>query len=143
MPNKRDFLAECYRVLRPGGTFLMATWCHRPIDSLAGHLTPGERELLQAIYRVYCLPYVLSLPEYRAIARDLGFQSIRCDDWSAAVAPFWDRVIESALTPPAIAGLLRSSRTTLEGALSLNLMRTGYERGSIRFGVLVATKATE
>jgi tocopherol O-methyltransferase len=141
MPDKRGFLAECYRVLQPGGTFLMATWCHRPVDSLAGHLTDGEREHLEAIYRVYCLPYVLALPEYRSIAREIGFQSIRCDDWSRAVAPFWDRVIESALTPQAIVGLLRSRWTTIEGALSLNLMRAGYERGLIRFGLLAATKA--
>ena len=31
MPDKEKFMAECYRVLKPGGTFLMATWCHRPI----------------------------------------------------------------------------------------------------------------
>lgn len=141
MPNKPGFLAECYRVLKPGGIFLMATWCHRPTDSLAGELTPDEQHHLQEIYRIYCLPYVLSLPEYQAIATEVGFQSIRTDDWSLAVAPFWDRVIESALTPQAIAGLLQSGWTTLQGALALDLMKKGYDRGLIRFGLLTGIKA--
>ncbi|MDX2096423.1 MAG: methyltransferase domain-containing protein, partial [Leptolyngbyaceae cyanobacterium bins.59] len=29
MPDKAAFLQECYRVLKPGGTFILATWCHR------------------------------------------------------------------------------------------------------------------
>ncbi|HEY9846402.1 MAG TPA: methyltransferase domain-containing protein, partial [Candidatus Caenarcaniphilales bacterium] len=29
MPDKVKFLQECYRVLKPGGTLIMATWCHR------------------------------------------------------------------------------------------------------------------
>lgn len=119
----------------------MATWCHRPTDSLAGELTPDEQHHLQEIYRIYCLPYVLSLPEYQAIATEVGFQSIRTDDWSLAVAPFWDRVIESALTPQAIAGLLQSGWTTLQGALALDLMKKGYDRGLIRFGLLTGIKA--
>jgi tocopherol O-methyltransferase len=141
MPNKPGFLAECYRVLKPGGIFLMATWCHRPTDSLAGELTLNEQNHLQEIYRVYCLPYVLSLPVYRAIATEVGFQTIRSADWSLAVAPFWERVIESALTPQAIAALLQSGWTTIQGALALDLMKKGYDRGLIRFGLLSGIKA--
>jgi len=141
MPNKPGFLAECYRVLKPGGIFLMATWCHRPTDSLAGELTLNEQNHLQEIYRVYCLPYVLSLPVYRAIATEVGFQTIRSADWSLAVSPFWDRVIESALTPQAILGLLQSGWATIQGALALDLMKKGYDRGLIRFGLLSGIKA--
>jgi tocopherol O-methyltransferase len=36
MPDKTQFLAECYRVLRPGGKLILATWCHRSTDSVAG-----------------------------------------------------------------------------------------------------------
>ena len=140
MPDKRRFIEECYRVLAPGGTFVMATWCHRPTDSLAGSLTPDELRHLQDIYRVYYLPYVISLPEYEAIALDCGFDDIRTDDWSAAVAPFWEDVIDSAIDANAIAGLLASGWSTVEGALSLGLMSRGYERGLIRFGLLTGTK---
>lgn len=140
MPDKKQFLQECYRVLKPGGTFILATWCHRPTDSLAGALTAQEKQHLEEIYRVYCLPYVISLPEYEAIARECGFKNLRGDDWSMAVAPFWDVVIDSALEAQAILDLLQSGWTTIQAALSLGLMSRGYQRGLIRMGLLTGTK---
>ena len=141
MPDKEKFLQECYRVLKPGGTFLMATWCHRPITPATGELTADEKQHLADIYRVYCLPYVISLPEYEAIAHSLPFQNIRTADWSDAVAPFWDIVIDSAFDPKAIFGLLQSGWSTIQAALSLGLMSRGYRRGLIRFGLLCANKS--
>lgn len=140
MPNKKKFLEECYRVLKPGGTFIMATWCHRPLDGKAGQLTDTERKHLAEIYRVYALPYVISLPEYEAIAQNIAFKNIRTADWSKAVAPFWDVVIDSALNPSAISGLLCSGWSTIQGALSLGLMSSGYQSGLIRFGLLCGSK---
>jgi tocopherol O-methyltransferase len=140
MPDKEKFLQECYRVLKPGGTFLMATWCHRPITPATGELTADEKQHLADIYQVYCLPYVISLPEYEAIAHNLPFQNICTADWSDAVAPFWDIVIDSAFEPKAIFGLLQSGWSTIQAALSLGLMSRGYRRGLIRFGLLCANK---
>jgi tocopherol O-methyltransferase len=138
MPDKLAFLQECYRVLKPGGTFLLVTWCHRPTEEQP--LTADERNHLEQIYRVYCLPYVISLPQYAAIADSVGFQTIRTADWSTAVAPFWDVVIGSAFDPMALIGLVRSGWMTIQAALSLGLMQRGYRRGLIRFGVLCGTK---
>jgi len=140
MPDKTKFLAECYRVLKPGGKMILATWCHRETNSLAGDLTVDEIAHLKEIYRVYCLPYVISLGDYRQIALECGFNKLKSDDWSIAVAPFWDVVIDSAITPKAITGMLLAGWKTIQGALSLNLMSRGYERGLIRFGLICATK---
>jgi tocopherol O-methyltransferase len=137
MPNKQQFLQECYRVLKPGGTLLMVTWCHRPVPPA---LTADEQQHLEKIYRVYCLPYVISLPEYAEIAENLGFQSIRTADWSEAVAPFWNIVIDSAFSPQAVIGLIKSGWGTIQAALSLGLMSSGYERGLVKFGLLVGKK---
>ncbi|MBD2503001.1 methyltransferase domain-containing protein [Anabaena azotica] len=138
MPDKTKFMQECYRVLKPGGTLIMVTWCHRPTDETP--LTADEQKHLEDIYRVYCLPYVISLPEYEAIARQLPLNNIRTADWSVAVAPFWNVVIDSAFTPQAIIGLFLAGWTTIQGALSLGLMRRGYERGLIKFGLLCGNK---
>lgn len=138
MPDKRQFLQECYRVLKPGGTLVLATWCHRPITSYP--LTPEEQAHLAEIYRVYCLPYVISLPEYQAIAQELTFQNLRTADWSTAVAPFWDDVISSAFNLTALFGLLTSGWQTIQAALALGLMQRGYQSGLIRFGLLCGTK---
>ncbi|MDF0555380.1 methyltransferase domain-containing protein [Kamptonema sp. UHCC 0994] len=140
MPNKIKFLQECYRVLKPGGTLMMATWCHRPLTENAGQLTDKERKQLAEIYRVYALPYVISLPEYEAIAENLSFTNIRTADWSTAVAPFWDVVIDSTFNPLVLVNLLLSGWSTIQGALSLGLMRDGYQQGLIKFGLLCGNK---
>jgi tocopherol O-methyltransferase len=145
MPDKAKFLQECYRVLKPGGTFIFATWCHRDTGNPALNtplkpLTKYEQKHLQRIYDVYCLPYVISLPEYEAIARHTNFQNIKTADWSEAVAPFWDVAIDSAIAPSAILGVLRSGLTTVIAALSLRQMSRGYASGLIKFGLLTATK---
>lgn len=141
MPDKVKCLQECYRVLQPGGTLIFVTWCHR--STAQTPLTPDEQKHLEEIYRVYCLPYVLSLPEYEQIARDVGFQNLRSADWSTAVAPFWDVVIDSAFNFDALVGLVRSGWNTIQAALSLGLMSRGYQRGLIKFGLLTATKSAD
>ena len=138
MPDKSKFIQECQRVLKPGGKLILVTWCHRPVDIVP--LTLEEKRRLAEIYRVYHLPYVISLPEYEAIARQFSFQDVSTADWSRAVAPFWDVVIGSAFNPKAIWGLLTSGLDTLQAALSLGLMRDGYETGLVKFGLLSARK---
>jgi tocopherol O-methyltransferase len=141
MPDKQKFLQECCRVLKPGGTLILATWCHRPIDAgSGGMLTAAEQKQLAEIYRVYCLPYVISLPEYEQIAQALPLTNLRTADWSAEVAPFWDLVIDSAFNPIALWGILTTGWATIEAALSLGLMSTGYKQGLIRYGLLCGTK---
>jgi len=140
LPNKIKFLQESYRVLKPGGLFLMATWCHRPVGEMAGKLTDDEVKHLAEIYRVYALPYVISLPEYEALAHNVAFTNIRTADWSKAVAPFWDVVIDSAFNLEVIIKLLFAGWPTIQGALSLGLMRDGYQRGLIKFGLLCGYK---
>lgn len=137
MPDKVKFLQECYRVLKPGGKMIVVTWCHRPLDT---PLTSEEQKHLEEIYRVYCLPYVISLPQYEEIARELPLQNLSTADWSTAVAPFWNVVIDSTFNLQALWGLLRSGWTTIQGALSLGLMQRGYETGLIRFGLLCGKK---
>ncbi|MDJ0744347.1 MAG: methyltransferase domain-containing protein [Xenococcaceae cyanobacterium MO_167.B27] len=139
MPDKTKFLQECYRVLQPGGRLILATWCHRE-TSVIGELTPDEVKHLKEIYRVYCLPYVISLSEYKAIAQSCGLKKIKADDWSMAVAPFWDVVIDSAFDLEAVTGLVEAGWQTIESALSLNLMSQGYSRGLIRYGLIYGTK---
>ncbi|MGB3616396.1 MAG: methyltransferase domain-containing protein [Elainellaceae cyanobacterium] len=141
MPDKAQFVAECYRVLKPGGRFLMAAWCHRPTASPHPPLTSDEQAHLANLYEVYCLPYITSIPAFEAIAREAGFHNIDTEDWSDAVAPFWGEVIRSAFSLEAIAGLIQAGPKIIQAALAMRLMSQGYERGLVKFGVLRGTKA--
>lgn len=137
MPDKGQFLAECCRVLRPGGTLMMATWCHRnPPPALTG----AEEQLLSQVYELFHLPYVISLAEYEAIARSLPLSQVQSADWSKAVAPFWDVVIDSAINPQALFGLLTSGWTTIRGSLALEPMQRGLANGTITYGLISGQK---
>ncbi|MEO0803035.1 MAG: methyltransferase domain-containing protein [Cyanobacteria bacterium J06642_2] len=135
MADKHQFLAECQRVLKPGGRLALATWCHRE-----GELNADERRHLEKICDVYCLPYVVSLSAYEEIARSQQWQGIRTADWSEQVAPFWDVVIDSAKELFVLPRVLMAGWQTVRATLSLRLMSRGYARGLVKFGLLTATK---
>lgn len=140
MPDKQSFLKECYRLLKPGGTFLMATWCHRETDSLAGPLTESEKRHLDWLYRLYHLPYVTSLSNYEDIASSVGFTSLATADWSQQVEFFWQDVVNSALDPKVVAGIFQAGMETVRGTAAIALMTTGFNRGLIRYGLLRGSK---
>lgn len=140
MPDKQAFLQECYRQLKPGGTFLMATWCHRPTNTLAGPLTHSEQQQLDWLYRLYHLPYVISLPTYGELASAIGFTELEMADWSTQVEFFWQDVVRSALNPKVIAGILQAGSETVRGTAAIALMTTGFSRGLIRYGILRGSK---
>ena len=137
MADKGQFLRECCRVLKPGGRLMVATWCHRPTNS---PLTPQEQDHLAQLYRLYHLPYVISLPEYATQAQALPLEDLRTADWSEAVAPFWQDVVKSALNPQVLWGILAAGWQTVEGAMAIPLMMEGYRTGLIRYGLLTGVK---
>ena len=140
MPDKQGFLRECYRLLKPGGTFLMATWCHRETDNLAGSLTENEQLHLDWLYQLYHLPYVISLSEYSDIASKVGFTNLVTADWSQQVAFFWQDVMNSVLDPKVIARIFQAGMETVRGTAAIALMTTGFNRGLIRYGLLRGSK---
>lgn len=140
MPDKQGFLQECYRVLKPGGTFLMATWCHRSTRTLAGPLTDSETQHLDRLYELYHLPYVISLDDYGNLAKEVGFADVRMADWSRQVEFFWQDVVRSALSVEALTGILQAGEETIRGTAAIALMTTGFNRGLIRYGILSSTK---
>lgn len=138
MPDKQRFLQAAYEMLSPGGKFLMAAWCHRPLPP---ELSPAEQRFLQRLYKVYHLPYIISIQEFRDMAEEIGFLNIRIADWTKAVSPFWKAVVYSVLRWKSIRGLWRAGWPTIKGALAMNLMIRGYRSGLIRFGLLRGTKS--
>lgn len=140
MADKGQFLRECCRVLRPGGRLIVATWCHRQATP---PLTTSEQQHLAQLYQLYHLPYVISLSDYEAISQTLPLQDLRTADWSEAVAPFWQDVVQSMISPQALWGLMTTGWKTVEGAMAIPLMIEGYRTGLIRYGLLTGSKQIE
>jgi len=137
IPEKQGMLERFYEVLRPGGKFLMATWCIRQEPPA---LRPEEQQLLNTIGELYHLPPMISIEKYRELAHEMGFTNVQSADWSAAVAPFWKAVIQSAMSLPSIVGLVRAGIPAIKGAWAMQYMIKGYRMGTLKFGVIQGTK---
>ena len=140
MPDKRQFVSELTRVVKPGGRVIIVTWCHRDLEAGEEGLRPREERLLRTINRAFYLPRWCSVADYVGLARDFGLRGVRTADWTNDIAQFWPAVIASAFTWRGFTGLLRAGLTTLRGALVMPLMSLGYKLGLIKFGLITATK---
>lgn len=121
-------------------------------------ITADEQSLLDRICEAYYLPAWCSVADYEAYFRAEGLTDIQTADWSNEVAPFWGAVIQSALTPQGVAGLMQAGWTTIkvcevqfigvgdgtqhlwQGALVMPLMAQGFRRGLIKFNLITAVK---
>mmetsp|Transcript_20355 Transcript_20355/g.51570 ORF Transcript_20355/g.51570 Transcript_20355/m.51570 type:complete len:350 (-) Transcript_20355:357-1406(-) len=141
MPDKRKFVGELARVCVPGGRVIIVTWCHRVLAPGEAALRPEEQSLLDRICEAYYLPAWCSSADYKQLLEEAGMKDVRTADWSKEVAPFWGAVIQTALTPRGMAGLLQAGWTTIKGALVMPLMAQGFQMGTIKFELITAVKA--
>ena len=98
-PDKKRFMQELVRVTAPGGRIIVVTWCHRELKADEKSLQPKELRLLDKINDAYFLPAWVPGSLYVKLARELGLEDIKYDDWSEFIAPFWPAVFKSALKP--------------------------------------------
>jgi tocopherol O-methyltransferase len=131
--DKKGLLQLFYNLLKPGGKFLMVTWCHRDIPP---KLSDSEKKLLQQVCDLYHLPPWISIAEYKKLAVETGFGKVKTGDWSQAVFPFWGAVMRSAFTWRGLKGLLTSGWGTIKGAYAMRFMQAGFRRGLVKYGVI-------
>lgn len=140
IPDKKQFLAECVRVLKPEGRLIVATWCHR--DHAEGHdlLTPEERHQLKLICKLYHLPNIQPPELYRSLVQELPLIHFFDADWSKSVQPFWTDVLRSMLSPNILFNVMKTGFNTALGALAVPLMKKGFHSGLIRYYLFTAVK---
>src|SRR3546814_20837421 len=81
MPDKRRYIHEMTRVLKPGGKLVVATWCQR--DSRSLPFTAAERAELQYLYDEWTHPFFISIEDYADIMRETKqLTRIETADWT-------------------------------------------------------------
>jgi tocopherol O-methyltransferase len=140
MPNRAAFFAEAWRVLRPGGTLALSSWCIRDDD-----LDVAEEHLLSLILRHQVMPRLMSIEEHAKLCWDAGFCEVRTRDWSEAVRHSWDpdfamiRQLDNGREY--VRDLARAKGVDVLGFFYAGpLMKQAYDRDVMRYGVLRATK---
>merc|ERR1719460_736953 len=62
MPDKKRYVEEMTRVLKPGGKIVIATWCQR--DENGVPFSKSERKMLDFLYSEWTHPYFISISDY-------------------------------------------------------------------------------
>jgi len=139
MPDKASFLRECFRVLKPGGRFVLATWCQRD-DSVVA-FTEDEKSRLDFLYKEWCHPRFASLEEYASIASREGLASIKSTDWTTETLPAWRHSIFVGMWSP-WAVIMKPSCwwSTIREIVTLERMHSAFRDGLMKYGILTGVK---
>lgn len=140
MPDKEKFVNELFRVTAPGGRIIIVTWCHRELKDGETGLTAKEQRLLDKINDAYFLPEWCPASKYVELAKGLGLEDVRSEDWSQYIAPFWPAVFKSALVPINFLRLLRTGPTTIKAAVASLWMLRGFKKDIIKFALITGRK---
>jgi MPBQ/MSBQ methyltransferase len=139
MPDKAEFLRECIRVLKPGGRFVLATWCQRDDSTIP--FTHEEAARLDFLYKEWCHPRFASLEEYSSIASENGLCNIQTTDWTSETLPAWRHSIFVGIWSP-WAVILKPSCwwSTIREIVTLERMHCAFRDGLMKYGILTGIK---
>lgn len=140
MEDKRVFISECARILKPGGNFLMLAWCVR---ETATPFSISEQYAIRKIMEIYCLPRVAPPSEYETEMIRAGLKNIKAEDWTERAAPFWREVAFSAtLNVRGWQALLRYGWPLVRSAVAMRHVMTGIGLGVFRLVAFSASSPT-
>jgi MPBQ/MSBQ methyltransferase len=146
MPDKAAYVREMARVLKPGGTLVLACWCQRDANAERGAppLTPQDKENLRFLCEEWAHPYFISIEDFGALAEDTGaLESVDLADWTRPTLASWRHSnLVGVLDPwyvvfkwnPALWYKVTREIVTLER------MHRAFDRGLMVYGMMRATK---
>jgi cyclopropane fatty-acyl-phospholipid synthase-like methyltransferase len=140
--HKPAFVAEAFRVLRPGGRIMVA-------DFFLGsdNLPPGLLSRVQEWTQGWALPNLASVPRFRDDLAASGFRDIGFHDVAANVLPSSRRLYKASLValPIHVALERLGARSPVQGrnVRAARGQHTTLVEGGWTYGIFVATKPSE
>ncbi|WP_338460831.1 methyltransferase domain-containing protein [Synechococcus elongatus] len=143
MPDKALFAKELLRVLKPGGTLVVADWNQR--DARRRSLQGWERWVMRQLLDQWAHPEFASIEGFSELLEATGWVdgTVTTADWTRETLPSWlDSIWQGILRPTGLVrfglpGLVKSLREVP----TLILMRIAFGQGLCRFGMFRATRA--
>jgi len=134
--DKNMFIKQAYRVLKPGGKLMLATWCssHNEYD---GHLAKKYQKLCFA----FDLPYMPTIECYCDLLKAENFTVNLSLDWSRFVKKSWDIGISLVNAYTFFRVLKVGGWRGVRFAKQIKLMQEAFAQNRIEYGVFLATKA--
>jgi MPBQ/MSBQ methyltransferase len=143
MPDKAVFARELLRVLKPGGTLVVADWNQR--DDRQQPLNFWEKPVMRQLLDQWSHPAFASIEGFAEALEATGFVEgeVETADWTTQTLPSWlDTVWQGIVRPQGwmrygLSGFLKSVREVP----TILLMRLAFGTGLCRFGMFRAQRA--
>ena len=142
MPDKAKYVQEMVRVLKPGGTLVIATWCQR--DDRAAPFSDTEKVNLDYLYKEWAHPYFISIDAYAELVDGTGkMQGIGTDDWTMQTIASWRASVWAGVWDPLpVFSKPKVWYKTVRDIVCLERMHRAFDNGLMQYGMIKATKAS-
>jgi len=141
MPDKEAYINEMMRVLKPGGKFVMATWCQR--DNRDVPFSEKDERDLRFLYEEWTHPYFISIEKYNDIIDATGVMNeVTTADWNEPTIASWRHSNWVGVYDPR--GFIfkpNKYMKCLRDGYCLERMHRAFDRGLMQYGMFAATKA--
>lgn len=140
MPDKKAYISNMMRVLKPGGTFVMACWSQR--DDTDQPFDQRDKRDLQYLYEEWTHPYFISIRDFEKLIDDTGMMNpVTTANWVDETIASWRHSIWVGIKDPF--GWIFKPKTYLKcfrDAYCLERMHRAFKRGLMEYGMWTATK---
>jgi len=133
--DKQMFIQQAFRVLKPGGRLMLATWCSSA-DEYAGLQAKQYRKLCVSLK----LPYMPTIDCYVKLLQRQGFVISHKLDWSTNVKETWAVGLASLRAYSFLKIFRLSGWSGLLFARQGKLMQEAFSQQRVQYGVFVADK---
>ena len=140
MPDKKKYVEEMVRVLKPGGRLVIATWCQR---STPPAFTDEDLVNLDYLYKEWAHPYFISIEDYASLVEGTtSMKEVDTDDWTRQTIASWRHSVWAGVWDP-IPVFSRPNiwYKTLRDIVCLERMRRAFGRGLMQYGMIKGVKA--
>ena len=139
MPDKKKYVEEMMRVLKPGGSLVLATWCQRETPP---ELTKVEKSQLQFLYDEWAHPYFISIQEYGRLVETCNpGAAVTLDDWTKQTIVSWRHSIWAGVYDPLpVFTRPKIWYKTLRDIICLERMQRAFKRKLMVYGMMRVVK---
>ena len=140
MPDKKKYVEEMVRVLKPGGTLVIATWCQR--DDRDEPFSARELTNLNYLYKEWAHPYFISIDAYAELVGGTGkMGSIDTDDWTRQTIASWRHSVWAGVWDPLpVFSKPKVWYKTVRDIVCLERMHRAFDVGLMQYGMIKAVK---
>merc|ERR1719514_16960 len=137
------------RVLKPGGTLVIATWCQKELEK-GQEFTAKEQKQLQFLYDEWAHPYFVSIEEYERLCTGTGkLGAVSGANWVKETIAAWRHSMWVGVWDPWIVILKgftsragpRIRWKTIREIVTLERMHRAFDCGLMTYGMIRGKKA--